>query len=144
MTMNDIGLNRINYLAVVVAAAAVMAIGFVWYSPLLFGPAWLELAGITPGEAAAGMGAAYAKGSVVALVSALFLALLMDWVKAGGWRCGVLVALAVWLGFVVTTRAYGVIFAGHPMGLLWINAGHELVSYAAMGAIIGGWPKKPA
>lgn len=141
MSIDDIGLKRINYLAVIVAAAAVMAIGFVWYSPLLFGPAWLELAQVTPG--AAGAGAAYMKGSVVALISAVFLALVMDWTKAGGWRCGVLIALAMWLGFVVTTRLYGVIFAGHPIGLFFINAGHELVSYAAMGAIIGGW-KKPA
>jgi len=142
MNHQDIDLSRINYLAVIAAAVAAIAIGFVWYSPALFGPVWLKLAGISPEAARAGMVKAYASGFVVALVAAFCLALVLDWIKAGSWACGVAIAVVVWLGFVATTRAYGVVFAGQPTGLFFLNSGHELVSYAAMGAILGGWRKR--
>jgi len=143
MTMNDIGLNRINYLAVVVAAAAAMVIGAVWYAPGVFGMQWMALAGFTaPPEES--MTQAYALGFVNALIKALILALLIDWMKAGSWLCGALTGLVCWIGFAATVRADAIIFGGRPPGLFWIDGGYDLVSYVVMGAIIGAWLKKRA
>src|SRR5262249_62181168 len=45
----------INWAAIVVAALAKMVLGAVWYSPVAFGPAWMELVGRTPEETKAAM-----------------------------------------------------------------------------------------
>ena len=143
MALGNIELKRLNYLAVVVAAVVAMAIGYFWYSPGMFGGEWMALAGFTePPEAS--MAQAYALGFVNALVKALILALLIDWVKGESWRCGVLVGLTCWIGFAATVRADNSIFGGRPLGLFWIDGGYDLVSYLAMGAIIGSWLKKRA
>ena len=36
---------EVNYLAVLVAAIVNMVVGALWYSPLLFGKAWMKLTG---------------------------------------------------------------------------------------------------
>jgi len=40
--MDPIDLSRINYLAVLVAEVAHMAVGLVWFSRRLFGDAWVR------------------------------------------------------------------------------------------------------
>ena len=143
MTDKDIDLSRINYFAVVVAALVAMVIGAIWYNPAVLGTKWMEEAGLTaPPEES--MMRAYALGFVAALVVAFCLALIIDWVKIGSWQCAVGVAVVCWVGFAATVRADGVIFAGRPLGLFWIDGGYDLVAYAVMGAIIGLWRKKPA
>ena len=140
---HDIDLKRINYLAVVLAAIAAMVIGGIWYNPAVLGAKWMAAAGLTaPPEES--MVRAYALGFIVALVVAFCLALVIDWVKAGSWMCGAGIAIVCWLGFALTVRADGVIFAGRPLGLFWIDGGYDLVAYAVMGAIIGGWRRKTA
>ena len=39
---------EINLIAVLLAAVAMMAVGFFWYSPKGFGKQWMQLSGITP------------------------------------------------------------------------------------------------
>ena len=142
MSAKDMDLQRINYLAVIAAAAAAIAIGALWYSPAVFGGIWLKLSGASPETVAAGAAKAYAWAFAVALVTAFLLALVIDWTGAGSWRCGLLIGIVAWLGFSATTRAYGVIFAARPMPLFFLDTGYDLASYAAMGAILGGWRKK--
>ena len=43
----------INYWAVLVAAVAYMILGAIWYSPILFGSAWMRLIGKTKEQAMA-------------------------------------------------------------------------------------------
>ena len=43
---------KINYLAVIVAAVAAFVVGAVWYSPFLFGKAYMEVRGMNPGAMA--------------------------------------------------------------------------------------------
>src|SRR3989344_5945336 len=67
----------INYLAVVAAAVASMAIGFVWYGPL-FGKQWMALMGFTKesmnAAKAKGMSKSYALMTIGSLVMAYVLA----------------------------------------------------------------------
>jgi len=144
MSLKDMDLQRINYLAVVAAAVAAMAIGAVWYSPAVFGTIWLNLSGVSPEAAAAGAAQAYSWAFAVALVTAFALALVIDWTQGESWRCGALIGVVAWLGFSATTRAYGVIFAGRSSALFFLDTGYDLASYITMGAILGGWRKKRA
>ncbi len=38
----------VNYLAVLVAAIVGMVVGFIWYSPKVFGKMWMKLSGVNP------------------------------------------------------------------------------------------------
>ena len=45
---------HVNYWAVLVAAVAVVGLGWLWYSPLLFFKPWMRLRGMDPVAAMAG------------------------------------------------------------------------------------------
>jgi hypothetical protein len=45
---------KVNYWAIVVVAIAAFVMGAIWYSPLLFGKAYMEVRGMNP-DAMAGM-----------------------------------------------------------------------------------------
>jgi len=132
----------INYLAVIIAAAAGWAVGMPWYMALA--RPWMAANGLSK-EAIAqshGRGRAY-----VPLVLAFVACLVMAWVLAGvighlgpgqvTLRNGIISGLFCWLGFVVTTMAVNYTFAMRPRLLLAIDGGYWLVVLVLMGAIVG-------
>jgi hypothetical protein len=137
--------HHINLLAVLVAAIATMAVGFLWYSPLLFAKAWMREMGYDPNDKAKmeemkkSAGRAYAGSFVASLISAFVLALFLHWVRAEGLHYGLLVGFHVWLGFVATVQLTGALFTKQSMKLFAINTGYQLVCYLAMGAILAVW-----
>jgi hypothetical protein len=60
-------LGSLDWVAVLVATAALMVFGFVWYGPI-FGKAWSRANGIEMNESAAGMGTPLALTAVYLLV----------------------------------------------------------------------------
>jgi hypothetical protein len=147
----------VNLLAVLVCGIATMAIGFLWYSPLLFAKPWVREMGYDLNDTAAmekmkkSAGPAYGASFVGSLVSAAVLGKLLDALSRHGeavWHplaqpqpvvYGVLVGLAVWLGFVATVQLTSVLFANQSAKLFAINTGYQLVCYVAMGAILAVW-----
>lgn len=53
-----VNLAEVNYLAVLIATVATMALGFLWYSPVLLGNAWVKQRGMKM-EDISGGGAAH-------------------------------------------------------------------------------------
>src|SRR6185503_21280424 len=69
---------HINWLAVAVAAIASFVLGGIWYSPLLFGRAWMRLTGLSEAQLAAGnpaiiYGVSFVLSLMASAVFALFL-----------------------------------------------------------------------
>ena len=129
-------MDAINYLAVLAATVAGMAIGALWYSPVVLGKQWMEAIGKTPEEL--GNPAQAMAGQLVAtIVTAVVLAVVIAWSGSIGLVGGAIVGLIVWLGFVMTALLPSVLFEGRSTTLLAINASCQLVTYAVMGAIIG-------
>ena len=128
---------ELNIIAVVIATVASMAIGFAWFSPVLFGKAWLGLVGLNEDDA--GKGAARAMlGSVVAtIVLVLVLSVFIYWAQAEDAAAGALIGLLVWVGFVATTSGVNFLFSQRPLRLWLIEAGDHLVAIVVAGAIIG-------
>jgi hypothetical protein len=137
--------HHVNLLGVLVAAISTMAVGFLWYSPMLFAKAWVREMGYDMNdkekmeEMKKSAGPAYAGSFVASLVSAFVLALFLHWTRAENWQFGMLVGLHVWLGFVATVQLTGVLFMKQSMKLFAINTGYQLVCYLVMGAILGAW-----
>jgi hypothetical protein len=136
----------INYVAVVVAAIASMAIGFVWYGPL-FGKSWIALSGVTPDKMEEmkkkGMTKTYIIGLVMSFLTAFVLASnAVVWEKYMGFS-GVTAAfnLAVWpwLGFVLPLLAGSVLWEGKPWKLYFLNIGYYLVAFLVISLILVYW-----
>lgn len=133
----------INYLAVIAAAAAALVEGALWYSPLLFGEAWMTLGGMDPGAMAdakipiGAMIAEFVRSLVVAYVLARFVVRLgiADWMGA------VRLGLWVWIGFQAMAVAGSVIHENYPLQLYAIHAGDALVKTLLMCVILGVWRK---
>lgn len=131
--------SDLNWIAVLVAALSGFAIGSLWYGPLFQKP-WMKFSGLTQEMAAQGnmpliFGGAYALN----LTGAIGLALIL--VDSSGWASGVHVGAFVGLFFVATALGVIYLFERKPLGLWLVNAGYQIVNFAAMGAILGAWPR---
>lgn len=128
--------TNVHWLAVIVATAAAMGIGAAWYGVLAkqwaaaVGGNVEEMRGATPG---------YVVAAVSALVRAYVLAVFIKTLGAFNAAEGVGIAIIVWAAFVVTFAAVTYMFSKRPLKLFLIDAGHELVLYVVIGAILGGW-----
>lgn len=131
---------KIHYVAVLVAAVAAFIVGGIWYSPLLFGRAYLTLRGLDPNAAsgaampAAEIAGEFARCLVLASVLAAFVAML----RIGSLTAALGLGALVWLA-VYTTLAGSVLHDGTPWRLYAIHAGDGLVKIAVMTAILGLW-----
>src|SRR5438270_6662024 len=134
----------INYLAILIAAAAGWLSGAAWYSAL--GTRWVEAQGKTMEEfhahraAIKGTPAAwlpFALAFVADLVMAWVLAGMVGHLGAVTIRSAIISALFAWAGFVLTTVLVNNAFAGRSYALTTIDAGHWLLTLIVMGAVIG-------
>ena len=131
----------INYWAVIVAAVVAFVVGGLWYSPLLFGEAWVKLRGMNSAEAAgtqmrpAEILAEFVRGLIVAVVLAGFVVHLgvVNWVGA------IYLGLALWIGFQATSIVGSVIHEKYPLKLYAIHTGDALAKTLVMAVILGVW-----
>jgi hypothetical protein len=138
-------LHSLNLLAIFVAGLSTMAVGFLWYSPLLFAKPWMREMGYDPNdkskaeEMRKSAGPAYLGSLLAGFVSAFILALFLHEMHTQSVEIGLLVGFHVWLGFVATVQLTGALFAKQSMRLLGINTGYQLVCYLVMSAILVAW-----
>jgi|ERR1051325_8814562 hypothetical protein len=132
----------VNWIAVVVAAAAAVVIGGLWYAPFAFGKAWQRALGKSQMEldemrkrAAPG----YALAIVGSLVTAYVVALTVKWAGATTAGDAVAVALVAWLGYIVSQTMVGTIFEGRSWTLFGINMGNQLVNVLVMALVTTLW-----
>lgn len=129
----------INWLAAVVAAIAIYAIGFVIYGMLVPEEWWMSASGITQ-EQVDSVGAARMPFSVVMpLMTAIFLAVLFKWGKVADVATGVRWGAVVALASAIPTLLYGWVYGVGPFDVTLIDSGHLLLGHVAAGAILGGW-----
>ena len=131
----------INYLAVLVAAIASMALGFLWYGPL-FGSQWKKLMNftdksmkavkLTPAQAMAG-------GFTTTLIMSYILAHFVDYTQSATFVDGAIAGIWLWLGFIATVQLGSVLWEGKPVKLYVINTLHYLAALVVMGGILAVW-----
>ena len=138
----------LNYLSIAVSVIASFAIGFLWYSPLLFGKPWMKLMGIDPHDKnkmekmRKTAGPAYAASIVgtvlMVYVMAHFVYYIFDY-KALKTTDGMIMGFWIWLGFVAPVMFTDVLFGGKPMKLWLINTSYQLMTLLVSGAILATW-----
>ena len=127
----------INYVAVLLAAVAAMAVGMAWYSKALFLDQFVKLSGHKMGEGKKEdmpkiMGVAFVSQLVKAYVLAHFVALLNVTDVSGALQ----LAFWIWLGFEATIEFGSVLWEGKRKKLFVLNAAQELVAIAAMAIVL--------
>ena len=134
----------INLAAVLVSVVAAFAIGFIWFGPKTFFPAWWRALGKTgdPG-AEGGMALTFGLSLVGLLVQAFSLAVVIGWARMAGVDVGLfggaLIGLFVGVGFAAATSLGHRLFAGQGIKVWLIEVGGDIAALIAMGAIIGTW-----
>ena len=133
----------INYWAILVASIVSMAIGFLWYSPLLFGNAWLKVSGINTKEIEKqkekGMGKKFFASFVSTLIMTYVLALFLKYMGVTLISEGLFIGFLIWLGFTATISLGPVLWQGKPVKIFLINTSHELVCLLVMSLILTLW-----
>lgn len=131
----------INYLAVLVAAIANMAVGSLWYGPV-FGKMWMKYMGFTH-ESIKSMPLKPWQAMIGGFVTALLLSYVLAHVAIAFGAKGVMGALQlafyIWLGFTATTLAESFLWEGKPLGLFMLNASRSIVTLAVMSLILVLW-----
>src|SRR5690606_12396980 len=128
----------LNYWAILVSALSTFLIGGIWYSPAVFGKAWMRENGCTEVELKKGnmvkiFGLSFVLGLVAAINLAMFLGNEMN--AAMGALYGFLTGFG-WVAMFVGTHY---LFERKSFKLFLINAGYSVVALTIMGLIIGAW-----
>jgi len=129
----------VNYLAIVVAAVVALVIGFIWYSPPVFGNRWMAYLGTTQAQLGNPGPTGMAVGVVASLVNAWVLALLSLNLGGKSITDGVMLGALAWLGFMATITAAQISFEKKPWGLWILNNAHNLLVQVLMAAIVTIW-----
>ncbi|EQA45356.1 PF08570 family protein [Leptospira broomii serovar Hurstbridge str. 5399] len=133
----------INLMAVSLAALAAFILGFLFHGPL-FGKLWMKLADVHPtgNEKFSDMVPQLLWNLLSNFITAYGLAVIYLFASSspflsgvGIWR-GVICALWVWFGFLVTATSIEVIWMGRKAKLWLFECACSFVVMAAMGAII--------
>jgi hypothetical protein len=138
-------MDTINWLAVLVAGISSFVLGGVWYSPALFGNAWMKENNLTAdavkkSNKAKTFGWSFLFSLIMAANLAMYLAdpaqescgpkTDLTWGLTAGLLAG------VWVFCGLATVA---LFEMKSWRYIFINGGYCLVALGLMGAIIGAW-----
>ena len=140
---------EINYLAVIVAAAAQFAVGWLWHGPL-FGKLWAKEMNMSmenmPDKSV------MVRGMTLSIVGSLLIVYILAH-SALVWRpsvwgvgadqadhvYGFFAAFFTWVGFFVPQALSAVAWEGRSWKLFGINTGYHFVSLQVAGMILAYW-----
>lgn len=138
----------INWWAVLVAGISSFAVGGIWYSPGLFGKAWMKDNNFTEEEIRKGgnKGKIFGFTLIFSLLMAVNLAMFLStpadcppqcaapaditWGATAGFLAG------VWTFCAIAIHS---LFELKPWRLIFINGFYSVIALILMGAIIGAW-----
>jgi hypothetical protein len=131
-------MDTLNIWAVLVSALSTFVIGGLWYSPAVFGRAWMRENGFTEeGMKNANMVKIFGLAFFLAFISAINLAMFMG--PEDKPAMGALWGFLAGFGWVATFLGTYYLFERRSFTLFAINAGYGIVSLTIMGVILAAW-----
>jgi hypothetical protein len=126
----------VNWLAVIVATVASMALGFGWYT--VFAKPCMAALGRTADQINGNDPSPYIWSVIVQLVMAYFVALITPnlFGATTAWT-GVMCGAHMWVGFVITAMILNHRYQGAPWRLTLIDGGYLLGVLLVQGLVIG-------
>jgi len=134
-----LNMQEINVFAIIAAAVSTFILGGLWYSPLLFGNAWMRANGFTEEQVNGfSKGRMFGWSIVLSLIMAANLAMFLADAKTD-WQWGMIAGLLAGFGWVAMAIAVVGLFENKSWTYICINGGYNVVAFAVMGLIIGAW-----
>lgn len=135
---------EVNFVAIILAIVANMAIGFAWYSPFILGKPWMKERGLTKEKMQSMQkeaSKAYGMSTIAAALMSYFLyhvmVLSMNFYHYSAVQTGLTTAFFMWLGFVMPIQFTANIFADKKNWRLFaIDTGYQLAALLGMGLVI--------
>ncbi|CAN5559275.1 hypothetical protein BH11BAC1_BH11BAC1_27560 [soil metagenome] len=132
-----------DFLHILVATAAAMVAGYVWYHPMVFGTHWKELmkeyTGMTDEDLKSEPIRQIPKWFFVTLINSIVVYLIADRLDIQSRLSALKIAFALWAGFGLTFSSWSVIFARQRQSLWMINNGAFLFMQAIICFILVMW-----
>jgi hypothetical protein len=130
-------LGSVNWIAIVVATVASMALGLVWY--MVLANQWMAAINKTREQIMANSGATpYILAALMQLIMAYSLALFIPRLMgATSVPNGLIVGFHAWLGFVITSMIINHRYQGSKWSLTAIDGGYLLGVLLVQGLVIG-------
>jgi len=131
-------MENVNWLAVAVAGISAFVLGGVWYSPALFGKAWMKENNLSVEDVQKGNKAKiFGWSFILSLVMAVNLAMFLSDPKVDLKMAiiyGLLTGLWIFCGIAIVA-----LFEMKSARYIFVNGGYMIVALTLMGAIIGAW-----
>lgn len=127
-----------NWLAIIAAAVAIYAIGFIIYGAV-FSKLWMQLSGYTKEQLAPHMWK-MAISWIMPVLTAIGLALILKMAGVTNLATGLMISLQVWFFIVLPARLYSFVYSPEKPGLLVMDLIHLLLGTLVAGGIISAWP----
>jgi hypothetical protein len=129
----------INHLAVFVGALMSLALGALWYSPVLFFRAWQKEAGLSDEQVArANPIKTYSLTLFLAWIVSYNLAFFLGDSKTN-WRWGLGAGLLAGVGWASTMFVIISLFEQRSFKYMLINCGYITIYFALIGFVLGIW-----
>lgn len=134
---------NIDEIAIVVAALAVMVLGALWYSPLLFGRIWAKLSDINEKKMAAMKRGNVIRSYVFSCIGTILMLYVVAhfilYLDVEGIVESFQFAFWLWVGLVAPTHLGIVLWEGKPLALYLLNTGYYLVALLIGSSILAAW-----
>ena len=129
----------INHLAVLVCALLSLAVGALWYSPVLLFKAWQKETGLTDEQVAKSNPLkTYSLTLVLAWIISYNLAFFLGDSKTN-WQWGLTAGLLAGVGWVATMFVIISLFEQRSLKYMLINCGYITVYFGLIGFVLGIW-----
>ncbi len=128
-----------NWGAVLAAAVAIYAIGFIIYGIAIPPEQWMAASGITQAEMESVGQNRMIFSPLMPILTAVFLAVIFQWGGVSTISTGVRWAVTIAFASAIPALLYGWVYGVGPAEMTMVDCLHLLLGHAAAGAIIGGW-----
>ena len=135
-------LASIHLLPVLTAAVLAFVLGAVWYSPPVFGKAWMRANAFTEEKIARMQSVAarsYSISFVCFVVMAAAMAMLVARVQPVGVLGGVKLGALVGIGFAAMVSLTANVYSDKPLSAWAIDAGYQVAYLIVMGVVLAVW-----
>jgi len=131
---------HVNYFAVIVAAILNMAVGALWYGPMLFAKQWMAVNNINPEDMKnVNPAPLYAQSIVVTIISYFVLAMAIIVTNTVRLNGGMSLAFWLWLGFIAPVQYTANLFSNKKVAAFFIDTGYQLITMLIAGGLLAVW-----
>ena len=130
--------NSLQWWAIIAATVSTFLLGWVWYSPVLFGSAWMKVSGMDEEKVKqANMGKTFGGAFFLSLIASVNLGMFLG--PQSDMAFGIAAGAATGIGWIAPAIGVIYLFEQRSLRQWFINAGYWVAAFIIMGAIIGGW-----